>query len=112
MKRFFGGTFQLVSSLGTICVNKNVHHVMQHPSLGSMTEGPTNRSKILMSMPRPGQEPSIYICLSPFEMVDFIHLKMRRMYRHKFTHFCGCLQEHFVLLKFGHELSMDKASIK
>ena len=37
---------------------------------------------------------------------------MRRMYRHKFAHFCGCFQEHFVLPKFGQELSMDKTSIK
>ena len=34
---------------------------------------------------------------------------MRRMYRYKFTQFCGCLQEYFVLLKFGQELSMVKA---
>ena len=34
------------------------------------------------------------------------------MYCHKFTHFCGCLQEHFVLNEFGQELSMDKTSIK
>ena len=37
---------------------------------------------------------------------------MRRMYRHKFAHFWGCFQEHFVLPKFGQELSMDKTSIK
>ena len=28
------------------------------------------------------------------------------MYRHKFAHFCGCLQEHFVLHKLGQELSI------
>ena len=32
------------------------------------------------------------------------------MYHHKFAHFCGCLQEHFVLPKFGQELSMDNAA--
>ena len=37
---------------------------------------------------------------------------MRRMYRHKFTHFYGYLEEHFALPKFGQELYMDKASIK
>ena len=58
-----------------ICVNKNVHLVMQHPLLGSMTEGPTETSEILIPMSRPGQEPSIYICLSPVKTADFMHPK-------------------------------------
>ena len=58
-----------------IFVNKNVHLVMEHPSLGSITEGATDASEILIPMPRPGQEPSIYICLSPVKMVDFMHPK-------------------------------------
>ena len=58
-----------------ICVNKNVHLVMQHPSLGSMTEGSTHKPAILIPMPKLGQEPSIYICLSPAKMVDFMHPK-------------------------------------
>ena len=43
--------------------------------LGSMTAGPTDKPEILISMPRPGQEPSIYIFLSPVETADFMHLK-------------------------------------
>ena len=43
-----------------ICVNKNVHLGRQNPSLGSMTEGPTDKPEILIPMPKPGQEPSIY----------------------------------------------------
>ena len=48
---------------------------MQHPSLGSMTEGPTDTSEILIPIPKPGQEPSIYICHSPFKTADFMHPK-------------------------------------
>ena len=48
---------------------------MQHRSLGSMTEGPTDTSEILIPMPKPWQEPSIYICLSPFKTADFMHPK-------------------------------------
>ena len=55
---------------------------MQHPSLGSTTAGPSDKPDILIPMPRPGPEPSIYICLSPVKTADFK--------RHKFTHFCGC----------------------
>ena len=74
-KDFLVGLFNLFPALGIICVNKNVHLVMQHPSLGSMTERPTDTSEILMLMPRPGQEQSIYICLSPFKTADFMHPK-------------------------------------
>ena len=59
-----------------ICFNKNVHLVIQRPSLGSMTEGSTGKSKILILMPRPGQEPSIYICLSPVKTAGFMHVKL------------------------------------
>ena len=58
-----------------ICVNKNLHLVRQHPSLGSMTKGPTYKPEILIPMPRPGKEPSIYICLSPVKTADFMHLQ-------------------------------------
>ena len=34
-------------------------------------------------------------------------IQNEKMYLHKFAHFCGCLQEHFVLTKFGEELSID-----
>ena len=78
MKRFLGGSFQLVPSPGMICVNKNVHLVMQNPLLGSMTAGQTNTSETLILMPRRGQEPSIYICLSPFKTADFMHPKWKR----------------------------------
>ena len=73
MKRFFGRSFQLVPALGMICVNENVHLVMQHPLLGSMPEGSTDTSEILIPMPKPWQEPSIYICLSPVETADSMH---------------------------------------
>ena len=58
-----------------ICVNKYEHLVMQHPSLGSITEGPTVTSEILVPTPRLGQELSIYICLSPVKTADFMHPK-------------------------------------
>ena len=58
-----------------LCVNKNVHLVMQHPSLGSMTKRSTDTPEILILMPKPGQEPSIYIYLSPFKIADFMHPK-------------------------------------
>ena len=45
---------------------------MQHPSTGSMTEGPTEKPEILIPMPKTGQELSIYICLSSFKTADFI----------------------------------------
>ena len=48
---------------------------MQHPSLGSMTGGPTDKPEILIPMPRTGKGPSIYICLSPVKMVDFMYPK-------------------------------------
>ena len=48
---------------------------MQHPSLGSMTEESTDTSEILVPMPRPEQEPPIYICLSPVKTADFMHPK-------------------------------------
>ena len=54
MKRFIGGSFQLAPALGMICVNKNVHLVMQHTSLESMAEGPTDTFEILVPMPTPG----------------------------------------------------------
>ena len=58
-----------------ICVNKNVHLIMQHPLLGSMAEGPFDASEILMPIPKFEQELSIYIFLSPAKMVDFMHPK-------------------------------------
>ena len=58
-----------------ICVNKNVHLVMQHPSLGSMTEGSTDKPEVLIPMPKLGQELYIYICLSPVKMAGFVHSK-------------------------------------
>ena len=67
--------FTLSRVLGMICVNKNVHLVMQHPSLGSMTEGATETSEILIPIPKPGQELSIYTCLSPFKRAEFMHPK-------------------------------------
>ena len=69
------GLFNLPPALGMICVYKNVRLVMQHPLLGSLTEGPTDTSKVLVPMPRPGQEPSIYICLCPVKAADFMHPK-------------------------------------
>ena len=46
---------------------------MQHPLLGSMTEVSTDTSKILILMPRPGQEPSIYICLNHVKAADYVN---------------------------------------
>ena len=43
---------------------------MQHPSLGSMTEGPIETPEILMPIPKFWQEVSIYIFLNPAKMVD------------------------------------------
>ena len=48
---------------------------MQHPSLGSMIEGPTDTPEILIPMPRLGQEPFIYICISPVKTANFNHPK-------------------------------------
>ena len=58
-----------------ICVNKNVHLVMQHTLLGSMAEGSTDTLDILIPMPKLGKEPFIYICLSPVETADFMYPK-------------------------------------
>ena len=58
-----------------ICVNKDLHLVMQHPLLGSMTKGLTYIPEILIPMPRPGKEPSIYICLSPVKTANFMQLQ-------------------------------------
>ena len=46
---------------------------MQHPSLGSMTEGPIDTSEILMPMPKFGQKLSIYIRLNPVKIDDLTH---------------------------------------
>ena len=51
---------------------------MQHTLLGSMTKRTTNKPEILIPIPRPGQEPSIYICLSPAKAADFMHPKWER----------------------------------
>ena len=51
---------------------------MQHTLLGSMTKRTTNKPEILIPIPRPGQEPSIYICLSPAKTADFMHPKWER----------------------------------
>ena len=75
MKRFLVGFFKLSPALGMICVNKNVHLVMQHPSLGSMIEGPIDTSEILMPIARFGQELSIYICFSHVKIDDLTHPK-------------------------------------
>ena len=40
-----------------------------------MTEGSTDTSEILIPIPKLGQEQSIYYCLSPVKMVDFMHPK-------------------------------------
>ena len=47
----------------------------EHPSLGSMTEGPIDTSETLMPIPKFGQGLFIYIFLSPAEMIDFMHPK-------------------------------------
>ena len=43
-----------------------------------MTKRTTNKPEILIPIPRPGQEPSIYICLSPAKTADFMHPKWER----------------------------------
>ena len=48
---------------------------MQHLSLGPMTEEPIDKPEILMPMPKPGEERSIYICLSHVKTADFMHPK-------------------------------------
>ena len=69
------GLFNFYLALGLICINENVLLVMQHPSLGSMIEGPTDTPEILIPMPRLGQEPFIYICISPVKTANFNHPK-------------------------------------
>ena len=71
----WGGLFNLPLALGMIYVNKNVHLIMQHPPLGSMTESTTNTPEILIPMTRHGQELSIYISLSSIKTADFMHPK-------------------------------------
>ena len=70
------GFFILSLALGMTCVNKNVYLIMQHPSLGSMTEGPIDTSEILMPMPKFEQGLSIHIFLSSAKMVDSMHPKV------------------------------------
>ena len=58
-----------------ICDNKNVHIATQHPSLGSIIEGPIDTSEILMPIPKFGQELLIYICFSRVKIDDLTHPK-------------------------------------
>ena len=69
------GLFNLSSALGMIFVIKNVHQIMQHPSLGSMTEAPMDTFEILIPMTRSGEEPSMYIRLSSVKIADFMYPK-------------------------------------
>ena len=64
-KDFLAGLLKLSLALGMICVNKNVHLVLQHPSLVSVAEGPTDTSEILITMPKLWQKLFIYNCFSP-----------------------------------------------
>ena len=103
------GLFNLSPALGMICVNKNVHLLMQHPSLRSIIEGPTDTSEILILMPRPGQELFIYICLNPVKTADFMHPKWEGNFGCiKSSNFVVVCKKHFVLPKFRQKLSMDK----
>ena len=107
-KDYLVSLLNLSPALGKICINKNVHLIMQHPSLGSMTEGPTDTSEILIPMPRPGQELSIYICLNPVKTAGFMHPKWEGCIVINSPIFVVVCKEHFVLPKFRQKLSMDK----
>ena len=113
IKRFLGGSFQPVASpLNDMCQQKCTPRNGVYPSLGSMTEGPTDTSEILILMSRPGQKPSIYICLSVVKMVDFMHPKWEECIVTNSLIFVVVSRNIFALPKFGKELSMNKASIK
>ena len=85
---------------------------MQNLSLGSMTEGPINTSKILMLIPKFGQELSIYICLSRVKIDDLTHPKREGCVLINLLIFVVVSRNIFVLPKFEQGLSMDKTSIK
>ena len=70
MKRFLGGSFQLVPSPGNDMCQQKCTPCNATFFVGSMIGGPTDTSKILMPIPRPGQEPSIYISLIPVRTTD------------------------------------------
>ena len=106
------GFFNLSRALGMICFNKNVYPVTQHPSLGSMTEGPIDTPEILMPIPKFRQELSIYVFLSPAKMVDFMHPKREGSIVINSLIFVLVRRNIFVLPKFEQGISMDKASIK
>ena len=75
MKRFFGGSFQLFSSPENR-IRQQKRTPCNATSFVRVNDSrPTDTSEILMPMPRPGQEPSIYIFLSPFKATDFMHPK-------------------------------------
>ena len=94
-----------------IC-DKNVHLVMQHSSLGSIIAGFIETFKILIPMPKFEWELSMYICLSPAKMVDFMHPKREGCIVINLLIFVVVNRNIFVLPKFEQGLSMDKASIK
>ena len=75
MKRFLGVVFQIVPNLLMICCSKKVHFTRKHTSLGSIIGEFIDPFEILIPMPKFGQKLSIYICLSPVKMVDFMDPK-------------------------------------
>ena len=75
MKRFLGVVFQIVPNLLMICCSKKVHFIRKHTSLGSIIGEFIDPFEILIPIPKFGQKLSIYICLSPVKMVDFMDPK-------------------------------------
>ena len=74
MKRFLGVFFQFVPNFRCSC-SKKVNFTRKHPSLGSIIGEFIDPFEILITMPKFGQELSMYICLSPVNMVEFVHPK-------------------------------------
>ena len=69
------GFFNLLPALGMICVYKNMHITTQHPSLGSMNEGPIDTSEVLIPILKFEQELSIHICFNLVKIDDLTHPK-------------------------------------
>ena len=65
--------FKLSPALGMICCRKEVHLSRQHPSLGSIIAELIDAFEVLISMPKFGQELSVYIFLSLVKTIDFMH---------------------------------------
>ena len=89
IKRVLDAFFQIAPALGMICCSKKVHFTRQHPSLGSIIAEFIDTFEILITMPKFGQELSVYTCLSSVKTADFMHPKLEGCIVINSPIFCG-----------------------